>query len=312
MSKLAILLLLMLILFEMLECVNEGKDKDLSDSSGKEEETDSKDHSGNVRSVSGQRQSADSSGAIQSSTIQNQHVNPNDQGMEMLGPKQQKRQIKKLQKDLKKLDKDQHKIRKDQKDIKKKMLKISTLAKECEHDSKKLLELRKQNMKKLKEIFERNIIRIFNNFDKFTNRGQLQIENKSFNETLHLPLKEEIKTTKASYQTDEQLTKPKRVKEETLTIRDPQDIQKIKTEHVEGKGKGVLSQDGKHQPMFEGLPPAQMTSSSQFASMQRPYRPYLHAESSGMQSNPGSPSTNLGDNIKQEEIKSHEDVDESE
>nr|CAD2167981.1 unnamed protein product [Meloidogyne enterolobii] len=39
--------------------------------------------------------------------------------------------------------------------------------------------------------------------------------------------------------------------------------------------------------MFEGLPPAQMTSSSQFASMQRPYRPYLHAESSGMQSNPG-------------------------
>jgi len=27
--------------------------------------------------------------------------------------------------------------------------------------------------------------------------------------------------------------------------------------------------------MFEGLPPAQMTSSSQFASMQRPYRPCI-------------------------------------
>ncbi|CAK5043200.1 unnamed protein product [Meloidogyne enterolobii] len=32
---------------------------------------------------------------------------------------------------------------------------------------------------------------------------------------------------------------PKRVKEETLTIRDTQDIQKIKPEHVEGKGKEI-------------------------------------------------------------------------
>jgi len=161
MSKLAFLLLLMIILFEMVECGDEGKDRDPSDSTGQEEETDSKDDSGNGRSVSEQRQSMDSSGAIQSSTIQNQHVNPNDQDMVMLGSKQQKRQMKKLQKDLEKLDKVQHKIRKNHKDIKKKMLQISTLAKECKHDSKKMLESSKQNMKNLKAIFDRNILEIF-------------------------------------------------------------------------------------------------------------------------------------------------------
>uniref|UniRef100_A0A914LYG6 Uncharacterized protein n=1 Tax=Meloidogyne incognita TaxID=6306 RepID=A0A914LYG6_MELIC len=44
------------------------------------------------------------------------------------------------------------------------------------------------------------------------------------------------------------------------------------------------AQDWKKQSMFEGLPTAQMPSSSQVASMQR--RPYFRAESSGMQSNP--------------------------
>ena len=64
MSKLAFLLLLMFILFEMVECGDEGKDKELSDSTGQEEKTDSKDHSRNDMSVSEQRQSMDSSGAI--------------------------------------------------------------------------------------------------------------------------------------------------------------------------------------------------------------------------------------------------------
>ena len=79
----------------------------------------------------------------------------------MLGSKQQKRQMKKLQKDLEKLNKVQHKIRKDHKDIKQKMLQISTLAKECKHDSIKMIESSKQNMKNFKALLERNIVEIF-------------------------------------------------------------------------------------------------------------------------------------------------------
>ncbi|CAK5088776.1 unnamed protein product [Meloidogyne enterolobii] len=81
--------------------------------------------------------------------------------MVMLCSKLQMHQIKKLRNDWGKLCKVQHKINKNQKVIKQDMLKLKKLTKQCNQQSENMLKSHKQNMKHLKAIFERNIIKNF-------------------------------------------------------------------------------------------------------------------------------------------------------
>ncbi|CAK5088774.1 unnamed protein product [Meloidogyne enterolobii] len=141
----------------MLECGGKDKDKDVSDSSGKEEETGTTGQRGNGRRVRGQSHQT-RTGSSHRSTIQNQTVNPNDRRMVMLSYKHQMHQIKKLRNDWGKLCKAQHKIHKNQKYIKKKMLKLNNLTNQCKHDSENMLKSSEQTWKNLKEIFERKEI----------------------------------------------------------------------------------------------------------------------------------------------------------